>query len=324
MYKSPQKIINFINKYDTFVVIGHENPDGDSIASQKGLCHLLKKLNKECAKAHNIPEDAIIPEDTEDYRYKRFIENNTAEYYITQGYPIILVDCYETERTGKFHDMIKNNPIGVIDHHVAENVQAEASYINSDFPAASLLVKTLFDEFEVNPDIRIAQELFKGFCTDTGFFQFLQNNQGKYIHHAADLVNFGASPKDTYREIFGGKTLASRKHIAKVISEMEVYNDEKLIIITEDSEKLDFKDNSSSEIYSLLFNAESTEIVVFIKIIENNELSVSLRSKDKIDVGKIAREFGGGGHKLAAGFKSKEPLNKMKVDLLDILNKKLV
>ncbi|MBN2653016.1 MAG: bifunctional oligoribonuclease/PAP phosphatase NrnA [Spirochaetales bacterium] len=324
MNKTPQKIINFINKYETFVVIGHERPDGDSRAAQKGLCHLLKKLNKECAAAYYIPDDAEIPENPEDPKYKRFIENNTAEYYISQGHPVILVDCNELSRIGKFKDLIKNNPIGIVDHHVTEKVEAEASYINSEYPAAALLIKNLFDEFKINPEIEIAKELFYGFCTDTGFFQFLRENQGDYIHDAADLVNSGASPKEAYKDIYGGKSLESRRYIARIISEMEVFNDEKLIVITEEKEDSKLKDNSSSEIYNLLFNAKNTEVIVFIKYTEDDRLAISLRSKDRINVGAIARIFDGGGHDLAAGFKTDLDYSEVKAELIKILNEKLV
>jgi phosphoesterase RecJ-like protein len=321
MKKSPQKILNFINKYETFVVIGHIRPDGDCIASQRGLCTLLKKLNKECAAAYHIPEDAEIPDDPEDSRYKRYIENNTAEYYIKQGEAVIIVDCSELTRIGKFGEMIKDNPLGIIDHHAFSDSEAEAEYINPDFPAAALMVKRVYDELGIIPDQDTAEELFHGFCTDTGFFQFLESNSGDYIHDAADLVNCGASPKKTYKNIYSGKKLDSRKYIAEVLSRMQTFAEDKLIILTETEDQPYKESSSSTEIYNLLLTSSETEVIAFIKYAqEDDSLVVSLRSKEKVNVGQIAAEFGGGGHALASGFKTDLKMKELKNRLIEKLS----
>ncbi|MDC7125279.1 MAG: bifunctional oligoribonuclease/PAP phosphatase NrnA [Spirochaetales bacterium] len=302
----PQELINFINNYETFFVIGHTEPDGDCIGSQKALASFLRRIDKQaelCSAGPFIREE-IMDE-------KQFFINSIkkADKDMTNAAAII-VDCSTPERIGELLSAeIEKLPTAVIDHHASGKDFGDVTFINSTSPSATVLVYQLMKTFNVEPTEKEAEDLLFGFLTDTGYFRHLDKSQSDFMQLASELIAYGVSLKDMYYRMYGGKSVESRLLTGKILSRIEPLFDKRCFLIYQTlSEKEEFgsKNRDSDTIYNQVLSIKGCEAVIFIREESDSKVSVSLRSRDKIDVGKIAASFGGGGHKNAAGFECSE------------------
>ena len=159
----------------------------------------------------------------------------------------------------------------------------------------------------MQPSADEAQLLLFGLCTDTGFFRHLDENGTETFNTAARLISRGANPKKIYAAIYGGKSLNSRLLMGTVLSKTRSYYGGRLLIsdeTLEETERFCKEKRDSDMIYQLLQSIIDVEAIVLIRQENNDECTLGLRSRDRIDVAVIARQFNGGGHKNAAGAKA--------------------
>jgi phosphoesterase RecJ-like protein len=221
-----------------------------------------------------------------------------------RGARAILVDCSALDRTGDdLYPQFSGIPTVYIDHH-RTNAEIADSFVNTDAPAAAALVLALFDEFGVSLTAEIANILLLGLCTDTGFFRHIDPTQAEVFVDFEKLVRAGASPKDVYARINGGKTLAQRKLLAKIVLHTEEYYGGKLLVSTESMEETAEGDGGSRDsdtLYNLLQSVKGVEAVSVVRQESEGRCTIGFRSRDAVNVSDIARKFGGGGHKNASG-----------------------
>ena len=161
-----------------------------------------------------------------------------------------------------------------------------------------------------------------GLATDTGFFRHLETGTGKVFESAGKLVDAGGSPKDVFAEMYGNRTLESRILLGKLLINSESLCGGKLIFVVETKEdvaRFGRENRDSDFLYQLLTGVEMVEAVALLRYESESEISVGLRSTGDIDVGAVAKSFGGGGHTKAAGFSSGNSFSEIKKDLLSIL-----
>jgi phosphoesterase RecJ-like protein len=149
-----------------------------------------------------------------------------------------------------------------------------------------------------------AEFLLLGLCADTGFFRHSSSGSAETFEYAARLIRAGASPKEVYRLMHGGKSLGSRYLLGRQLGKTRSRFRGRLLITTEDYEDtqrfgLDGRDSDS--LYQLLQGVEGVEAVVVIRQETAETCAVGFRSREAVDVAAVAAKFGGGGHKNAAG-----------------------
>jgi len=133
------------------------------------------------------------------------------------------------------------------------------------------------------------------------------------------MVHHGANPKEIYKIINGGKSFSSRVLLGNILSRTESFFDGKLLISYEtlkEFKKYGFEGRDSDSLNKMLLSIEGVEAVVIIRQECADNCTVSLRSMDKVDVSKIAADFGGGGHKNASGFTMKGKISNIQKVLL--------
>ncbi|HAK46787.1 MAG TPA: bifunctional oligoribonuclease/PAP phosphatase NrnA, partial [Spirochaeta sp.] len=219
---------------------------------------------------------------------------------------VIIVDCSSPERIGSsFADDIRNLPVAVIDHHASGLPFGDVSFVNSSSPSTTVMIYQLMKKLDISPTPDEAEDLLFGFLTDTGYFRHLDSEGADSMKLAAELIDFGASLKDLYNRMYGGRELDSKVLTGRVLSRaVSNFNGRCISIYETIDEKKSFgaENRDSDTIYSQLFAVRGCEAVIFIREEAEGECSVSLRSRDNIDVGSVAKSFGGGGHMRAAGF----------------------
>jgi phosphoesterase RecJ-like protein len=217
----------------------------------------------------------------------------------------IVVDCSTIDRIGKYAEEIVGLPTAVIDHHAAGVPFGEVRYIEAEAPSVTYLIQKLIEYAGEMPTQREAELLLFGLCTDTGFFRHLESDTGDVFAACGRLVAAGASPKETFAWMFGNRTHDSRRLLGKLLERTERRYDDRLLVTWEGWEELrEFgkQQRDSDSLYQLLQTTRGCEVVALVRQESEGLCSVGLRSTGPIDVGSIAKEFGGGGHHGASGF----------------------
>jgi phosphoesterase RecJ-like protein len=322
----PPELLNFIDKYETFFIAGHKEPDADCVSSQLVLSSFLSRLGKKTVlisagpfKRNEIKSFEHLflcnPEDI-----KAEIKNRKA----ASSCAAFIVYCSSSDRTGDIEKLYEDLPLAVIDHHAVGKGGGEVRYADSDAPACVALLFCLSRALKLSLLKEEAELLFLGLCTDTGFFRHLDDGGAEIFDIAKELVNSGANQKETFHRMTGGKSLASRQLLGAILSRTESFFDGKLIISSEElaeTEKYGHESRDSDMLYQLLLSIQYVEAAVVIRQESEENCTVGLRSKDTVNVATLAAAFGGGGHKNAAGFMKAGKIDEIKNALLSECNK---
>ncbi|MCL2809624.1 MAG: DHHA1 domain-containing protein, partial [Treponema sp.] len=237
---------------------------------------------------------------------------------------VIIVDCSGKDRTGEIEEFLDKFPIAIIDHHAAvkhpPSTPLAPVFVNAASPSCTLLVFKLITALGLKLTNEEATLLLFGLCTDTGFFRHLNETNSFVFEAAAEMIRSGASPKNIFNIINGGRSLNSRILLGNILSRVESHFDGKLLIsfeTLEEFEKYGFEGRDSDSLNQMLLSIEGVEATVIIRqeCVEN--CTVSLRSIDNIDVSHIAASYNGGGHKNASGLAMKGNITFVKQKMLE-------
>ncbi len=289
-----------LKKKYRYLILGHKEPDGDCVASQVVMGHFLRRLGHEVFLLSEGPFDR--PEIAEfessfrkDFNPKELNDSDRA----------VVLDCSTPDRVGRFQFVLEKVETLVIDHHSSRKDFGDISIVDSYAPSVTYIIQHLLEELGHNFDTYEARLLLFGLCTDTGFFRHVEGNEVEIFSAVSRLVKKGVTLKDAFYMMYGNRDISKRKLLGKMLERVKSY-DEGRILTTfqtiEDRARVMGHSRGDDELYMLLQTVRNNEVVVYIREEEWGGCSVGLRSRDRIDVGKIAGEFGGGGHRLAAGF----------------------
>ncbi len=303
--KDTDNLLNFIQNHDFFFVAGHKEPDGDCMASCVGIASILDHFKKPYQllsagpfKRNEIKEFEPLFSDTMEFQTQNERDKTG----------LIITDCSEISRLGEIDGDLKGFDTFIIDHHKTSDTQDDAenklSFVDSQSPACAIIIQQFYEKLVGPLPKDLAETIFFGFCTDTGYFRFIDDTQSESISCASRLVEYGANPKKTYQKINSGKPYSTRKLLGILLSRAERYLDGKLVITYEtmnDTKQYGQEGRDSDALYQLLLSSEGIEAAVFLRQESDNSCTGGFRSQDKIDVSIVASKFGGGGHKNASG-----------------------
>ncbi|WP_320127441.1 DHH family phosphoesterase [uncultured Sphaerochaeta sp.] len=311
------EIINLITYSKEFIVVGHVSPDGDCLSSEIAMKSLLLKLGKTVHMANAGPFDRseIISLRSD------FLPHIDAELAAKKPV-VIVVDCSSSDRIGTIADEIKGLKTIIFDHHSSGEQFGDYRYIVPNSVSTTMIIMKLYEAMGVEISKDIAEHLFFGFATDTGFFRFLNAHRGETLRMVADLVDLGVSPNMMNDKMNGSKSFGYVKYLGKLIDRSESHFSGKLMTSCSylcDSKEYITTDKPSDALYSMLLSVKGVQVVLFFKEISESVTEVGFRAShpSKVDVGALAESFGGGGHKKAAGATIAKNIEAVKKDLLE-------
>jgi phosphoesterase RecJ-like protein len=292
------RILEGVQGSETIAVVGHIRPDGDCIGSQLGLSMALLNEGKKvsCWNQDAIPQKL------------RFLDTRKLMRPPEPGRQfdcVIATDAASLERLGAVTECIKERKLFInIDHHKSNTRFADINWVSPEEPSTGELIFRLLKTANWPIVPAISDCLFTAVSTDTGSFQYPTTRPATY-NVAGELVKRGADLAKICDEVYQSYPL-SRVRLLKLL-----YNRFRL---TEENrigyfwlKKEDFARTGAdpSDAEGLIDHIRAIEPVVVACVFEQVEpdlVRVSLRSKDeRVDVNEIAKQFGGGGHKAAAG-----------------------
>jgi len=314
----PQTLLEFIKANGKFLIAGHKEPDADCICSALALSSVLTRIGKETMllSAGPFKRNEIAP-------YKKLFAS-TVNDEDKKGAALLIVDCSSEDRVGdELKDSLEGLPFAVIDHHATNAVDTDAMFIDGSAPSTTVLVYALIMALNI-PKIPITKEeaelLFLGLCTDTGFFRHLDSTSSEVFAIASEFVRLGADPKKTFAVMHGGKTLGSRLLLGEILGRAKSYFNGRLVVSSEKLEEREIygeESRDSDTLYQLLQSIAGVEAIAVLRQESEETCTIGLRSRDAVDVGKIALKMGGGGHKNAAGVLIKGTIEEIEKPLIE-------
>jgi bifunctional oligoribonuclease and PAP phosphatase NrnA len=299
-------IADAIRSNDRFLVVSHENPDGDALGSLLATHLALEQLGKdsEMLLAGDVPLPA-------EYGFMDLRDVRRGVPEDADGRVVVAVDCAKETRVGPAARMLENAHLVLdIDHHHDNTRFGDVNLVIGDASSTGEILRDVFRELDVELTAEIAEPLYVALVTDTCRFQY-SNTTPKALRLAAELVEAGADVKRVFRGVYESVQFAKLKLLARALERAEVDEGGRLVISV--IRRDDFTDVGAEEPYSEgivehLRAIEGSDVVALIREPPRDDgpnVRVSLRSShDEIDVSAIARKAGGGGHRQAAGFSS--------------------
>lgn len=300
----------------------HTSPDGDSLGSSLGLLQALRKLGKDAY--------IICMEDfPETFNYLPYIsEIENAHGDVLDGTDcVIILDCGNVERiNARINFKNRNYTLINIDHHISNGLYGDFNYVDSKAACMGEIVYEMLDPLNIKMDKDIAICLYTSILTDTGAFRY-SNTTPKTHSIAASLINTGIDFSEIHRFIFDSKEFNRFKLYGKVFNTMELINNHICVMKVTSIMFKEFNIDSNtdtSDIVSFGNSINSVEVTILLKEKED-EIKISLRSKAKVDVRKIAESIGGGGHIRASGASVKgKSLEEVKELLIELVENELI
>jgi phosphoesterase RecJ-like protein len=320
----PEALVSFLKRCERYLITVHLEPDGDCIGSALALSHFLNRAGKETVLLTDGP---FIRTEVEPYknRFRTSIRRDEIRFDGSDG--SVILDCSTPERIGSMAESIEGLPAAVIDHHSSGKVFGDVRYIVSGAPSTTYLIQQIIEKMDGPVLEEEAVYLLFGLLTDTGYFRHLADGTGDVFRQVGRLVDAGANPHEVHHMIYGGKSFDSRKLLGKLLHRAEQYYGGQLIVAwekEEDTAEIDKNSRDSDTLYQLIFSIKGCKAAALLREEGNGEISCSLRSREPIDVGRMAADFGGGGHKLASGFTVNDlEISKLKEKIISRFSKVL-
>src|SRR5581483_6730301 len=298
---------------DRFLVVTHENPDGDALGSMLGMTLGLRELGKDVVMY--LAGDGPLPGE---FGFLPLGELRRRLPDDLEDRVLLAVDCANERRIGPGREPLERARAVVnVDHHHDNSRFGNVNLIVPDASSTAEIVRDLLAKLGVPLTPDVAEALYVGLVTDTGRFQYT-NTSPKALRLAAELVEAGADVHGIFRNVYETVQFAKLKLLARALDRAQLYEGGRLVISF--LLRSDFEDAGAVEPYSegiidYLRQAEGAELVALIREPPTDggpTHRISLRSsKDEVDVSAIARQRGGGGHRQAAGFSSERPVDEI-------------
>ncbi len=298
------EIIRSVNENQRILIVGHVSPDGDCFGSMFALGMELKRIGKDvlCCAGDGL---------TKKYEFmKDYVNNCSSDEFIERGLSakdfdlVIAVDTADKYRVGaKLEPVFDeiNNKIS-IDHHITNPGFSDINWVE-ERSATGELVYELLEAMNADFSEKTANALYAAIMTDTGDFTYSNTTQETHVI-AGKLIEYGADTAMLSDEIEKKRSLGATKLIGKAITDMELYYDGKLAVMHTDYADIEACGALPEDCENLINFArevETVEMAMLIREITPMRHKVSMRSKKYVDCASFAKNYGGGGHKFAAG-----------------------
>ncbi|HEY0866680.1 MAG TPA: bifunctional oligoribonuclease/PAP phosphatase NrnA [Fimbriimonas sp.] len=280
------------------VLIGtHLNPDGDALGSALAMSFYLDQagVRNEIVCHHPLPRNLMFLPDLGRIREVPVHEEHDLG---------ILLDLDSTERLGDTAPYFAGcEKIVVIDHHVPHESPGDLRIVDTDAPATAVILFRLLQDLGATITPEIATCLLTGVVTDTGSFRF-RNTTAEALSQAATLLEHGANITLVSEEVFQRKPLASMRLFGHMLEVMRMACDNRIawsVLTHDDFERTQARDEDTEGFVNEMLFIDSVQIAALMREAKPGKFRCSLRSRGELDVAEVARSFGGGGHRNAAG-----------------------
>jgi bifunctional oligoribonuclease and PAP phosphatase NrnA len=278
-----------------FVISSHSRPDGDSIGSQLAMAFGLRALGKSVTVVNLDPaaQQFMVFPGVRDIKIAPSVEGDFDA--------AIIMECSDYARTG-VSGLDRFFTIN-IDHHPGNSRYGQINWFDPSAAACAEMVFDVVQALRVPLSIEIATHVYVAILTDTGSFHF-SNLSPRTFDICKQLLEAGLDPVRIARQVYDSSSLGRLKLYGAIMTGMQVDDDGRIAVLYVDhamAKTAGATYDDTEGVINQPLTVKELQAVVFFKQSDGNEYRVSMRSKGEVDVGVVAKEFGGGGHKNAAG-----------------------
>ena len=289
------RIVAAIRGASRFVLSSHTRPDGDSIGSQLAMAHALRALGKHVR---------VVNKDRAPAPLLAFagVDDIIVANHVEGAFDVaIIMECSDLARTGVTG--LDRGLVINIDHHPGNSGYGAINWFDSSSAACGEMVFDVVRALGVTLSVDIATHIYLAILTDTGSFHY-SSISPRTFDICKQTLEAGVDPVVIARQVYDSNNMGRLKLFGAVLSAMQIDPTGRIAIVYLDHAMARAAGGTYDDtegLVNLPLTVKEIEAVVFFKQIEGQEFRVSLRSKGDIDVGAVAKNFGGGGHKNAAG-----------------------
>ncbi|MFG0330633.1 MAG: bifunctional oligoribonuclease/PAP phosphatase NrnA [Phycisphaerales bacterium] len=307
------------------VISTHVKPDGDAIGSTLALSRALTILGIENEIWYLPPVGPVFESAAGETPFRIATEKNQPP---NDADLVIVSDTGARSQLRLIERWLEDrrDRVCIIDHHIQGDPElADLRVIRTDAAAASEIVASLIEVLDCPLDSEIAEALYLGIATDTGWFRF-SNTSASALRLAATLRDAGVDHSRLYRLIEQNDEPGRLKLLARALESMEMLSGGRAALLTlrrSDFTESDAGFDDTHGFSDIPQSIGSVEVVCLVTEVDNATSKLSLRSKDgpqAIDVNALARRFGGGGHVRASGAKIARPIDVVRGEIAEILS----
>ena len=300
----------------SMLLVTHARPDGDGLGSMQALAAAARGAGKDAR--------TLVPGEIPARLGFMFGAQRPAgigEFGALADASDLIV-ILDTHALAQLDDLAEalgrlSEKIVVIDHHSTGDALGEVAWIDSSAAATGVMVGEVIDALKWPMDANIAEALLAAVLTDTGWLRFA-NTDGRCLRAAAHWTDMGVRPDILYRKIYQNDRPQRLLLMVRLLENMEFCFDSQLAVMVLRSGDFDETGALRSETENMVNEALRIGTVesAILLVEERDQVRVSLRSRDQVDVAALAGQFGGGGHRRAAGLRSSMPIDVLKAQLI--------
>ena len=313
-----EKLNEYIKEYDSFIIMGHQDPDLDSLGSSLGLCEIIESFNK---KAYLFLDDKHLEEYNSNINQavkkmeKTVICVDERSYKKIEGKTLLIITDVHTQERLEYPKLIDKFDVIVLDHHIKNKnyiKEAKFIYIDSNLSSMSELITYYSAYLNIDLDNVIATILLAGIEIDTNSFNLKTTN--KTYEAASILMEMGAD-SIMKQELLKGTKDDYIRRASYIKSSFMINENMAMCVINKITES-----KTLAEVAEEMLNFEEIVASFALGKLDNETIGISARSLGEIDVSVIMKEMGGGGHSSNAATQIKQKtLKEVKQELINIL-----
>jgi phosphoesterase RecJ-like protein len=305
-----QQIVDAVRARRRFVISSHARPDGDSIGSQLAMAYALREMGREVAivNADPAPPPLMAFPGVPDIRIAPGAEGEFDA--------AIIMECGDLQRTGVTG--LERFFVVNIDHHPGNTSYGQINWFDPGAAACGEMVFDLVRALDVPLTRTIATHIYLAILTDTGSFHY-SSISPRTFDICRECLEAGVDPVLVARNVYDSNNMGRLKLFGAVLGAMQIDQTGRIAIVYVDHEMARAAGGTYEDTEGLInlpLTVKEIEAVVFFKQEKGDRYRVSLRSKGNVDIGVIAKEYGGGGHKNAAGCAVSGPIEELQKALV--------
>ena len=318
------RFIEIVRTHKRFLLTTHIRPDGDAVGSSMAMAAALEQLGNSVmiVTAFDLPRKLRFLDPGR--KIKRLGSDVSLEQ-LGEIDLLMILDTAAWAQLGEMGEVIRTTRAlrVVLDHHrSADDLGAEV-FKDAEAEATGRLVFEAAQRLGVEITAPMAEALFVALATDTGWFRFASTSAGT-LRVAARLTEAGAVPHRLYKEVYENDSPERLRLLGRAMARTQTELDGRLIytwLTHEDFAESGAVPTDSEDIINLTLSVAGTEAAVILVEQPAAAVKISFRSRSDLDCSRLAEQFGGGGHRNAAGASLPESLATARAKVLDAVRK---
>ena len=293
--------VELLSRAATIAVVAHVHPDADTIGAGLALALVLDKCGKGVEVSFAAPAD--LPESLASLPGCHLLVDPDAMRRDVDL--VVTVDVPSLKRLGELSDLaLPDRQLLVIDHHASNEMFGTANFIDVSADSTTMMVAEMLDTWGKPIELDVAHCIYAGLTTDTGSFRWAS---ARALRLAARLVDIGVDNAEISRTLIDSHPFGWLPLLSRVLGSAQLLPDAVggrglVYAVVENRDWIDSRPEEVESIVDIVRTTQQAEVAAVFKEVSPRQWSVSMRAKADVDLAAVASTFGGGGHRLAAGY----------------------